>query len=259
MVDIHSHICYGVDDGSRTLDESLAMLKIAIEGGTTDIVATPHSDLKFHFNPALVRERIAEIQERIGDRIRIHRGCDFHLFFDNIRNCLEDRSNYTINGKRYLMVEFADSSIPKTISDVFTSLLQKEITPVITHPERNPLLMGRLGDMVRWIRSGCLIQVTAASFTGRFGKSAEANAQRLMDQKMVHFVASDAHDTEWRPPDLQEARRIVTEGWGGEIAERLFETYPRIALTDQYIDCEDPDDVVEKKSFFGFLKKAQSR
>ena len=86
MVDIHSHICYGVDDGSRSLDETLAMLKIAMEGGTTDIVATPHSDLKFHFNPALVRERIAEIQERIGDGIRIHRGCDFHLFFDNIRN-----------------------------------------------------------------------------------------------------------------------------------------------------------------------------
>ena len=61
MVDIHSHICYGVDDGSRSLDESLAMLKIAMEGGTTDIVATPHSDLKFHFNPQLVRERIAEI------------------------------------------------------------------------------------------------------------------------------------------------------------------------------------------------------
>ena len=259
MVDIHSHICYGVDDGSRSLEESLAMLRIAIEGGTTDIVATPHSDLKFHFNPALVRERIAEIQAGIGDKIRIHRGCDFHLFFDNIRNCLEDRSNFTINGKRYLMVEFAESSIPKTINDVFTSLLQKNITPVITHPERNALLMGRLGDMVRWIRLGCLIQVTAASFTGRFGKSAESNARRLMDQKMVHFVASDAHDTEWRPPDLREARRIVTEGWGGDLAERLFETYPRIALTDEYIDCEDPDDVVEKKSFFDFLKKAQSK
>ena len=76
------------------------------------------------------------MQERIGDRIRIHRGCDFHLFFDNIRNCLENRAPYTINGKRYLMVEFADSSIPKTINDVFTSFLQKNITPVITHPER---------------------------------------------------------------------------------------------------------------------------
>jgi protein-tyrosine phosphatase len=256
MVDIHSHICYGVDDGSRSSGETMAMLKIAIEGGTTDIVATPHSDLKFHFNPALVRERIAEIQAGIGDAIRIHRGCDFHLFFDNIRNCLEDRSNYTINGKRYLMVEFAESSIPRTINDVFTSMLQKNITPVITHPERNALLMGRIPDMVLWIRLGCLVQGTAASFTGRFGKSAEANARRLMDRKMVHFVASDAHDTEWRPPDLREARRIVTEEWGGDVAERLFETYPRIALTDEYIDCEDPEDVVEKKSFFSFLKKS---
>jgi protein-tyrosine phosphatase len=258
MVDIHSHICYGVDDGSRSIEESLEMLQIASEGGTTDIVATPHSDLKFHFNPQLVRERIAGMQERIGDKIRIHRGCDFHLFFDNIRNCLADRSNYTINGKRYLMVEFADSSIPKTINDVFTSFLQKNITPVITHPERNALLMGRVGDMVRWVRSGCLIQVTGSSFTGRFGKSAEANARKLMDQRMVHFVASDAHDTEWRPPDLREARKIVADGWGEDVAERLFETYPRIALTDEYIDCEDPEDVAEKKSFFGFLKKAHS-
>lgn len=255
MVDIHSHICYGVDDGSRSIEESLAMLQIAYEGGTTDIVATPHSDLKYHLHPDLVRERLAEMQERIGNKIRIHQGCDFHLFFDNIQNCLADRSNYTINGKRYLMVEFADSSIPKTINDVFTSFLQRDITPVITHPERNHLLMGRLGDMVRWIRSGCLIQVTGSSFTGRFGKSAEANAKKLMDQKMVHFVASDAHDTEWRPPDLREARQIVADGWGEETAERLFETYPRIALTNEYIDCEDPDDVVEKKSWFGFLKK----
>jgi protein-tyrosine phosphatase len=231
------------------------MLEIASAGGTTDIVATPHSDLKFHFQPELVAERVAELQERMGDRIRIHRGCDFHLFFDNIRNCLEDRRQYTINGKRYLMVEFADASIPKTINDVFNSFLQKNITPVITHPERNALLMGRVPDMVNWVRSGCLIQITAASFTGRFGKSAEANCRRLMDQKMVHFVASDAHDTEWRPPDMREARAIVTEKWGEATAERLFETYPRIALTDQYIDCEDPEDVAEKKSWFGGLFK----
>ncbi len=232
------------------------MLEMAAAGGTTDIVATPHSDLKFHFRPEIVAERIAEMQERIGGSIRIHRGCDFHLFFDNIRSCLEDRSNYTINGKRYLMVEFADSSIPKTINDIFTSFLNKNITPVITHPERNALLMGRVSDMVRWVRSGCLIQLTAASFTGRFGKAAEANCKLLMDRRMVHFVASDSHDTEWRPPDMREARRIVAEGWGETTAERLFETYPRIALTDEYIDCEDPEDAPEKKSWFSFLKKS---
>ena len=255
MIDIHSHIVYGVDDGARTVEDSIAMLEMAAAGGTTDIVGTPHSDLKFHFRANLVQERIAELQSRMGDRIRIHRGCDFHLFFDNIRACLEDRTPYTINGNRYLMVEFADSSIPKTITDVFHSFLQRDITPVITHPERNGLLMGRVADLVKWIRSGCLIQVTGASFTGRFGKSAEANARLLMDRKMVHFVASDAHDTEWRPPDLRAARQIVTDGWGEAVAQRLFKTYPKIALTDQYIDCEDPEDAPVKRSFFDFLKK----
>ncbi len=89
MVDIHSHIVYDVDDGSHSLDESLAMLRIAQESGTTDIVATPHSDLKFQFNPDLITERITEMQDGIGDKIRIHRGCDFHLFFDNIQNSSE--------------------------------------------------------------------------------------------------------------------------------------------------------------------------
>ncbi len=231
------------------------MLEMACESGTTDIVATPHSDLKYRFDPALVRGRIAELQERMGNRIRIHRGCDFHLFFDNIQHCMQDRTPYTINGNRYLMVEFADHSIPKPIVDVFNGFTQRDITPVITHPERNALLMSRVGDMVQWVRAGCLVQVTASSFTGRFGKAAEAAAKRLMDQKMVHFVASDAHDLEWRPPDLREARKIVADGWGEDTAERLFETYPRIALTDEYIDCEDPEDTSSKKSWFSFLKR----
>lgn len=254
MVDIHSHICYGVDDGAQSLEQSIAMLKIAIESGTSDIVATPHSDLKFRLNPDIVKTRIAEIQAAVGDRIRIHRGCDFHLYFDNIRRCLEDRSDYTINGLRYLMVEFAENEIPKSIDSMLDEFLRRNITPVITHPERNRLLMKRIPDMVRWIRAGCLLQVTGASFTGRFGKEAAAGCRKLMDRRMVHFVASDAHDTEWRPPDLREARREVASGWGEDVAERLFETYPRIALTDQYIDCEDPDDTPEKKSFFSFLK-----
>src|SRR6266404_1209528 len=104
MVDIHSHIVYGVDDGAKTLEDSLAMLNMAADCGTTDVVATPHSDLQFSFNPGLVRERIAELQSHMGDRIRIHRGCDFHLHYDNITSCLQDRTPYTINGKRFLMV-----------------------------------------------------------------------------------------------------------------------------------------------------------
>jgi protein-tyrosine phosphatase len=246
MVDIHSHIVFGVDDGARTIEDSLAMLELAAASGTTDIVATPHSDLRYQFDAALVAERIAEMQARIGDRIRIHRGCDFHLFFDNIENCRTDRSRFTINGYRYLMVEFAEAQIPKMTADIFTDMIQNEITPVITHPERNALLMARVSDLVAWVRAGCLIQVTAQSFTGRFGKSAEQGCRRLMRQNLVHFIASDAHDTEWRPPDMREPYRVVSAQYGDNVAERLFTIHPRMTLTGQYIECQDPDDEVKQ-------------
>jgi protein-tyrosine phosphatase len=245
MVDIHSHIVFGVDDGAKTIEDSLAMLELAANSGTTDIVATPHSDLRYQFDPVLVATRIAEMQARIGDRIRIHRGCDFHLFYDNIENCKEDRSRFTINGHRYLMVEFADSQIPKTIANIFEDMIVSGITPVITHPERNALLMRRVSDLVQWVRAGCLIQVTAQSFTGRFGKSAEENCKRLMRQRLVHFVASDAHDTEWRPPDMRAPYQYISAEYGDHVAERLFTTHPRMTLTGQYLECEDPDDEVQ--------------
>lgn len=246
MVDIHSHVVYGVDDGARTIEDSVAMLEMAAAAGTTDIVATPHSDLKYQYDSDLVKERIAELQQRIGDKIRIHKGCDFHLFFDNIENCKADRSQFTINGHRYLMVEFADHAIPNGIARVFRDMLADGITPVITHPERNSLLMGRVGEMVQWVREGCLIQVTAQSFTGRFGKAAEEAAHRLMRQNMVHFVASDAHDTEWRPPDMREPYKAVASRYGEYVAEKLFTINPRMTLTGQYVDFDYPDDQVKR-------------
>lgn len=244
---------YGVDDGAQTIEDSIAMLELAAESGTTDIVATPHSDLKYNFDFELVKSRIAELQSRMGDRIRIHRGCDFHLFFDNIEHCKQDRTPFTINGHRYLMVEFADHSIPRIIGTIFQEMVQNDIVPVITHPERNNLLMGRVPEMVQWVRAGCLIQVTAQSFTGRFGKTAQEGARRLMAQHMVHFIASDAHDTEWRPPDLRQPYACIASEYGEDVAERLFVTNPRMTLTGKYIECEDPDDEVKKsKPFWKF-------
>jgi protein-tyrosine phosphatase len=252
MVDIHSHIVFGVDDGAKTIEDSVAMLRIAADSGTTDIVATPHSDLRFRFDPGLIRARIAEMQQCVGATIRIHRGCDFHLSFENIRACMADRTPFTINGHRYLMVEFSEQSIPANIGEIFYEMIQRDITPVVTHPERNALLMGNMGRLVEWVRMGCLMQVTAQSFTGRFGKSAEAHCRKLMDYRLVHFVASDAHDTEWRPPDMREPRRHVTREYGEEAAERLFGTHPRMTLTGEYIECEDPGEPEARKSWFRF-------
>ncbi|MDP9053037.1 MAG: exopolysaccharide biosynthesis protein [Acidobacteriota bacterium] len=241
MVDIHSHIVFGVDDGAGTMQESVAMLKMAAESGTTDIVATPHSDFKFLYDLPIVEERIDALRGIVKDTIRIHRGCDFHLSLNNIQACMAEPSRFTINGKRYLMVEFPDEFIPGKTSDIFEGMIDIGITPVITHPERNKLLMSDIGRLAGWVRAGCLIQVTGESFTGSFGKTASAACRKLMRHRLVHFVASDAHSVDWRPPDLRAPFACVQSEFGGECARRLFQINPAMALTGASIGYEEPE------------------
>src|SRR6202142_3401437 len=119
MIDIHSHVLPGLDDGARSLEQSIAMIRIAAETGTTDLVASPHANLEFHFDPERVEERLAEL-EKAGGGVRLHRGCDFHLYFDNIHDALAHPTKYTINHKGYLLVEFPDLLIAKSTPEVFS-------------------------------------------------------------------------------------------------------------------------------------------
>ncbi|MDQ6700372.1 MAG: exopolysaccharide biosynthesis protein [Acidobacteriota bacterium] len=247
MVDIHSHILPGLDDGAKTIDDSVAMLKVAAESGTTDIVATPHSDMHYQFQPELIEEKIKELQSLAGNSIRIHRGCDFHLHFDNIQDCLAHPTKYTINHKNYLLVEFSDQLIAPTSGEIFNRLSNVGITPIITHPERNALLSKKLDLLARWIQEGALVQVTAQSFLGRFGKHAISTSEELMDKGMVHFIASDAHDTEYRPPILRDAYKHIEHKYGADRAEALFTINPRATLTGEYLEFFDVAEVKPRK------------
>jgi protein-tyrosine phosphatase len=249
FVDIHTHVLYGLDDGAKTLEDSLAMLEMAAKGGTSDLVASPHSDLTYRFEPKLIAERLEELKPLTGDRIQVHCGCDFHLHFDNIQDCLENPFKYTINHLRYLLVEFADQQIAKTTEEVFERMVRADITPVITHPERNPLLQRRMDEMANWIRMGCLVQVTAQSFLNLFGKQARRTADELMERRMVHFIASDAHDTTYRTPLLVDAYDYVAKRYGDATARALFCEHPRATLTGEYLEVEEPA-AVKKRSWF---------
>ena len=112
MIDIHSHILWGLDDGARECSDSLAMLKMAADCGTTDIVASPHSDLRFAFLPELINERIDHLTGASGGVPRIHRGCDFHLSFENVQDALAFPHKYTIGGLSYLLVYLLMPSYP---------------------------------------------------------------------------------------------------------------------------------------------------
>lgn len=230
MVDIHSHILAGVDDGAGSFEESLEMLRIAARGGTTDIVATPHANLEYSFDPDECGRKIAELAAAAGQAPRIHRGCDFHLSYENIQRALAEPSRFTINGHAYLLVEFPEMLIFKSTGEIFELLMGAGIVPIITHPERNYLLQQRLKELEAWVERGCLLQVTAQSFLGRFGRQAKEFADLLVRRGLAHLVASDAHDAEDRTPDLSGAFDYLSRKFGGEVATRLLVSNPRRVL-----------------------------
>ncbi len=253
MVDIHSHILPGLDDGAQTIDETLAMLRLAAENGTTDIVATPHANSSYVYNEQVADELVAQLNESAGSLIRIHRGCDFHLNFDNLSNALEYPSQFTINSGRYLMVELPDLASLPVMRTVLGRLLGIRIVPIVTHPERNAPLCANLDELHSWVRDGCLMQVTALSFFGRFGHTAQRVAETLMNSGSVHFVASDAHDVLDRSPNLAPAYRYVSQNWGQGAADALFYDNPTAVIMDEPIFPAAPRPPA-KKSRFAFWK-----
>jgi protein-tyrosine phosphatase len=252
MIDIHTHVLPGFDDGARTLDDSVAMIRIAAEAGTTDLAATPHANLEFRFDPERIEKSITELQQASGSAVRIHRGCDFHLYFDNIEDALANPAKYTINHKRYLLVEFPDLLISKGTAEVFARLLDAGMVPIITHPERNFLLHRRMESLQEWVDDGCLVQVTAQSLLGRFGSEVRKVARQLMQLGLVHFIASDAHDPADRTPRLDQAYKHVAKRYGQERAELLFVSNPQAVLCGEPLPEQPPPDAGSPEKWYRF-------
>jgi protein-tyrosine phosphatase len=234
MIDIHHHLLPGLDDGARNLDMSLAMVEMAIADGITHIACTPHASHSYFFDPQHNATLFAELQDavskRFGEQITLGLGCDFHLMFDNIEDAQRHPTRYTINGHNYLLVEFPDSSISPNTPQTFYQLSLSGMTPIITHPERNPILARHPERMLDWLQAGALIQVTASSLTGRFGQVAEQTAIWLLDHQWVHFIATDAHNTQSRPPLLRAAFDLLAERYDSATAERLCIANPHAAF-----------------------------
>jgi protein-tyrosine phosphatase len=230
LVDIHSHVLYALDDGAKSLEDSLAMLRMAADSGTTDLVATPHANLTYKFDPNLIRDRVAELSAG-APGIHLHSGCDFHLSYDNIQDALDQPAKYTINHLNYLLVEFSDLLIFRNTPEIFARLQDAGMHPVITHPERNGLLRQRADQIEMWVKNGAFVQVTAQSLLGGFGRRALDFARTLIDRNLVHFVASDAHDCEHRPPRLDLAHAWLVKNYGEPVAKALCIENPRATLT----------------------------
>jgi len=232
VFDIHSHILPEVDDGPKSWEAAEAMCRMAAADGIEHMVATPHSNDRYFYDREYLSNLLQELQRRIGDRPKLSLGCDFHLSFENMQSALQDPTRYRIGNGRYLLVEFSNFSIPAQVDEWFTNMCQAGTTPIITHPERNPILQESPQRVLQWIELGCTVQVTGSIFTGSWGARARQVAEWLLQRKGVHFVATDAHDTERRPPVLSAARRALAKQFGEPIAHALVEANPQAVIKD---------------------------
>jgi protein-tyrosine phosphatase len=226
MIDIHCHILPGLDDGPGTIELACQMAEMAISEGVTHIIGTPHANDTHRFDPELVRQRREELQERFEGRLTLATGCDFHLSFDNLQDIRRAATRYTLNQKNYLLVEFAAYSIPPSVDQALHELHLAGLRPVITHPERNPLIRAQPDRLFRWLRQGCYAQVTAGALLGKWGQASREVAERWLNGGAVHFLASDAHNVTSRPLRLKETYELVAAKNGEDAARALLVENP---------------------------------
>lgn len=249
MIDIHHHLLFDTDDGPKDLESSVAQAEAAAANGITHIVCTAHANSTWEFNPEQNRAKLERIHERVGDKLTLGLGCDFHLSYDNIQEAMEKPTKFTINQGRYLLVEFADTVIPERIGDTFYEFSLRGMRSIITHPERNPILQREPHRLAEWLRGNCVVQITAGSLEGRFGKRAEEMAWELLAKKWVHFIATDAHNLDKRPPYLRDVCEAVGKKFGLETAQRLCVENPRAVFENRELpEQPEPEGIHDNQS-----------
>ena len=241
MVDIHTHILHGVDDGAETFDDALFMLDYAYSNGTTDIVLTPHylnNDLRSTgaSKDELVR-RFDDLKAAANDKFK---GLNLYLGAEtfaaaNILDCAEKGLLLPINNTRYLLLEFGfDDTVSRALT-VMRELHRMGYISVIAHPERYEFFLKGPQHILTFLDEGALLQINAESIMGRNGRASREMALTLIDSGLAAVVASDAHSVEFRTPDLSEAYSFVSSNYDTEFAEALFERNPKIILDNKVI------------------------
>jgi protein-tyrosine phosphatase len=226
MIDIHTHILPGIDDGSKSSAMTAEMCRVAVADGTTHIVATPHCNDEFAYHRERFIEMLGLLHDSADGRLAFSLGCDFHFSCDNIRDALDHPRRYTIADTQYLLIEFSDYGLPPTVEQDVLSLLSCGMTPILTHPERNRPLRKTPERVLELVGRGCLVQVTANALTGSWGAGPQTMAEWLLSRRAVHVIASDAHDPVRRRPVMSEARERISQLAGEDVAEALVRGNP---------------------------------
>lgn len=257
QVDIHSHIIPGVDDGSRDMETSIALLQMAAENGTTDIIATPHViDVSTTLTWDAIRRHVEMLQKEADTRgipIRIYPGAETELNWDLLELMRKEPGAFCLAGSRYCLMEMPSLMLPPHLDEMIYELQLLDIVPVLAHPERQMQLMEQPEKLLGLLRKGCVAQSNGGSLTGVFGPKVHDNVHQLLNMDMIGFMGSDAHNLRHRNTELKGAREKLETYWGRERAEELFAIRPKHILENKVLPPELyadrlPSGIVQKKN-----------
>jgi len=257
MIDLHAHLLPGLDDGAKTLEESVQMCRVSYQDGVRTIVATPHTLNGLYINDReTILLKVQELNEVISQQLSVNQtnqrnqtdrinlkilpGADVRLCENTLPHLDQGKVMTVSDSRKYLFLEFPYQGIPYQAEEIIFQIMARGIIPVITHPERNMEIGQRPRRYYEMIRMGCLGQVTAMSLTGEFGSRVRQTAERLLKNRFIHFIASDAHSTDGRPPILSEGVRAAEKIVGKEEARKMVTEYPQAILEGRKPNVPEP-------------------
>ncbi|MEM9291322.1 MAG: CpsB/CapC family capsule biosynthesis tyrosine phosphatase [Acidobacteriota bacterium] len=237
MIDLHTHVLPGIDDGADSLQEAVEMCRRAADDGIEALCATPHQhhNLWWNGDHEDLRRRREELQAAVGPRPRILAGAEIrvgHDFLDSLFGPEPHRPT-PLAGSRWMLVEFSRQAPQPEPEGILHELRVAGWKVVLAHPELLPWLAHDQSRLDGMADLGAKFQLTAMSLTGGFGRNPRRAAEQILDRGQACFLASDCHGAYRRPPGLSEARDLIAEAWGEDLARRLTVDNPQAVIDDE--------------------------
>ena len=237
-IDIHCHILPGVDDGSPDMATSLEMLRIADKNGITHLILTPHHKPMHHNvsheHNVVYRKKLQEAAKEAGIKAKLFSGNEIYYSDETMEELMEGKI-CSLAGSDYVLVEFHPTNPYKAIQNAVSRVQAAGFIPIIAHVERYSDIVSHPSRVKDLIEMGSFIQVNASSIMGKYGFGISHFTKKLLKEELVHFVASDAHDTGRRAPNLLDCRNYVERKYGEDYGKKLFFTNPANVIRNELI------------------------
>ncbi|WP_348943814.1 CpsB/CapC family capsule biosynthesis tyrosine phosphatase [Chitinibacter sp. FCG-7] len=233
MIDLHCHILPGIDDGPSNMEAALSLAALAVANGIHTAVLTPHIyPARWNNQQTQLRCELEIFQLHLNSRripLQIRLGGEVRLGEDILPLLERDEIPYLgeVDGMKIMLLEFPDKLVPVGNEQLVRHFLQRGIRPLIAHPERNLAIQAKPDKLQALLDLGCWLQITAGSLLGQFGRSAKKTAELLMDNDWVYAMASDCHNADYRPPNLQQGHAAVCALHGQDYADMLVIDNPQ--------------------------------